>query len=482
MGILEGNYTVIEDGEKKRPGINKGFLKNKFTQAAAVGFLTSAGLKLAFSTSVRAFDVTGCASAFTGGTFSAASEIRKDYKEARQDLAFMQALRFMAAHHKWKYGGKFVKGAAAGFVGAGIADLALDYNNGLGNTVKEWTQPVRNYISGMIGKTGIGLGFSEKWAAFKNSFSLNKLGAWLSEKWAAIKNAFPPKPVSWQKISPFESTQLRPPTLLPTENGGIVTTPSINEASVEAVRDQRTLAQPIEELTEVELTPKQQLAQLLDTSVSGSDMDKAVYNALQGKPSAMNQVVDGLYNGRGGFEKDRKLAATLIQEFTAQLEGKPFAELSKAQQDLMLKLAYMQFNPEHAKFGVEFDPLHSLEIVEKLGRSWPGAPELAPHIPIAEPEEIAKATEKISCTITQNAPEIRPQFDVHCLPNPESLKPGDSVNLAFNWNNGIHQDKTMVIGPKAATMPPRDYLKLAMFEILKNAEQPVASAPPVPQI
>lgn len=87
-------------------------------------------------------------------------------------------------------------------------------------------------------------------------------------------------------------------------------------------------------------------------------MDEAVYYALKGKTWAMNDVIDGLYNGRNGFPKDPALAATLIQEFTAPLEGKPLAELSKANQDLLLKLAYMQFNPEHGKLGVEFNPLH----------------------------------------------------------------------------------------------------------------------------
>lgn len=138
-GNLEADYTVIENGEKKPPGIIKGFLKNKFTQAAAVGFLTGAGLKLAFSTSVRALDVTGCASALTGGTFSAASEIRKDFKEARKDLSRMQAWKYITAQHKWKYTQKFAKGAVVGLVGAGLADVALDYTGVVGNTLKEWT-------------------------------------------------------------------------------------------------------------------------------------------------------------------------------------------------------------------------------------------------------------------------------------------------------------------------------------------------------
>ncbi len=492
MGILEADYTVIENGEKKPPGIIKGFLKNKFTQAAAVGFLTGAGLKLAFSTSVRALDVTGCASALTGGTFSAASEIRKDFKEARKDLSRMQAWKYITAQHKWKYTQKFAKGAVVGLVGAGLADVALDYTGVVGNTLKEWTQPVRNYTSEVIAKTGIGAWFSEKWTDIKNEFSLKKIGAWFSERWADIKNVWPPKPVSWEKVTPLESTQLRPPPQLATENGGLASLPPIEkvrEAAIEpqlAISGQNTINEQTSPATETAvpdpLTPKQQLAQLLDISTPGSKMDEAVYYALKGKTWAMNDVIDGLYNGRNGFPKDPALAATLIQEFTAPLEGKPLAELSKANQDLLLKLAYMQFNPEHGKLGVEFNPLHSLEIVEKLGRSWPGAPELAPSIPIVEPKEIAGAAQKVSCTITQNAPDIQPQFDVHCLPDPTALKPGDSIDLGFDWQNGVHQDKTMIIGDSAATMASKDYFKLAMRDILRNAKPPAATAQLTPEI
>ena len=492
MGILEADYSVIEDGEKKPPGIIKGFLKNKFTQAAAVGFLTSAGLKLAFSTSVRALDVTGCASALTGGTFSAASEIRKDFKEARKDLSRIQAWKYITAQHKWKYTQKFAKGAVVGLVGAGLADVALDYTGVVGNALKEWTQPVRNYTSGIIAKTGIGAWFSEKWTDIKNEFSLKKIGAWFSERWADIKNVLPPKPVPWVKVTPLESAQLRPFPQLATENGGLVSLPPIEEAREATIEPQVPVSEqtaiieqtsPTTEITVPDpLTPKQQLAGLLDISTPGSDMDKAVYNALQGKTGGMKDVIYGLYNGQNGFPKDRTLAATLIQEFTAPLEGKPLAELTRSQQDLLLQLAYMQFNPEHGEFGVEFNPLHSLEIVEKLGRSWPGAPELAPSIPLVEPQEIAKAAEKISCTITENAPDIQPQFEVHCLPDPETLKPGDSINLTFDWNNGVHQNGTMTIGDNAATMSSKDYLKITMLDILKNAKPPSATAQLTPEI
>ncbi len=493
MGILEADYKVMGDGEKKPPGIIKGFLKNKFTQAAAVGFLTSAGLKLAFSTSVRALDVTGCASAITGGTFCAASEIRKDFKEARKDLSRLQAWKYITAQHKWKYTQKFAKGAVVGMVGAGLADVALDYTGVVGNALKEWTQPVRNYTSGIIAKTGIGAWFSEKWTDIKNEFSLKKIGAWFSERWADIKNVLPPKPVSWVKAPPLESTQLRPPPQLATENGGLASLPPIEEIREATIEPQVTVpvqsaiieqtSQPATEVVVPEpLSPRQQLAGLLDISTPGSDMDKAVYNALQGKTGGMQDVIYGLYNGQNGFPKDLTLAATLIQEFTAPLEGKPLAELTRSQQDLLLQLAYMQFNPEHGKFGVEFNPLHSLEIVEKLGRSWPGAPELAPSIPIAEPEEIAQSPQKVSCTITQNAPDIQPQFKVHCLPDPNALKPGDSVNLAFDWYNGAHQNQTMIIGEHAATMPSKDYFKLAMRDILRNAKPPAATAQLTPEI
>ncbi|MCE7886956.1 MAG: hypothetical protein DYH13_05560 [Alphaproteobacteria bacterium PRO2] len=455
----------------------KGFLKRAFAPVAALGagFALTAAFKLAVSTSIRATDVSmGLGSAVTGGITALAVEAIKDYRDVKKkdsSLRLGQISKQIIAQHYKKYGIKTAMGFGAGFAGAWGADLLFD-NFDIGEKLKEQTQPWKNFTAGL----------SERWAAFKNDFSLSKskISAWISERWADIKNAFPPKSVSWQKITPSASA----PLPMPSPSA----IPELSPAGIEpelSSSGSNTIAERTSEPAEIavtELTPRQQLAELLDKSRPGSDMDKAVYHALQGKPSAMNRVVDGLYNERGGFTKDRKLAATLIQEFTAPLEGKPLAELSRAQQDLLLKLAYMQFNPEHAKLGVEFNPLHSLEIVEKLGRSWPGAPELAPSIPIAEPEEIAKAAEKISCTITQSPPDIQPQFKVHCLPNPEILKPGDSVNLGFDWNNGIHQDKIMVIGPKAATMPPRDYFKVAMFEILRNAKQPVASAQPLPEI
>lgn len=457
----------------------KSFLKRAFAPVAALGtgFALTTAFKLAVSTSIRSTDVSmGLGSAFAGGFVGSGSEIIKDYRDAKKkdsSLKFKEISKQIITEHYRKYGVKFATGFGAGFAGAWGADLFFDHLD-IGEKLKEWTQPLRNFTTGL----------SEKWAAFKNEFSLKKVDAWFSERWADIKNVFPPKPVPWEKIIPLESAQLPPPSIPAVDYAAAPAIPEFSQAAPPrqlAASGQGTIVEQTgEKITEVAvpepLIPRQQLAGLLDISEPGSDMDKAVYNALQGKPSAMNRVVDGLYNGRGGFTKNRELAATLIQEFTAPLEGKPLAELSRAQQDLLLNLAYMQFNPEHAKLGVEFNPLHSLEIVEKLGRSWPGAPELAPHIPIPEPgEEIAQ---KISCTITQNAPDIQPQFKVHCLPKPETLNVGDSINLAFDWNNGIHQNKTVFIGEKTAKVP----FKVTMLEILKTSRQPAATAGLGPEI
>lgn len=386
----------------------KGFLKSRFTQAAAVGFLTHAGAKLLISTSVRALDITGSASAVTGGLVSVYSEMQKERKDL--SLGWWDISKKILAEEKWKYTKKLGTGALAGFVGGGLADLALDYTDGFGSTIKEWTRPLRNWITG-IGDT------------LKNFTT--EISTQLNEKWTGFKNWLFPGPYIEKKVPSFVTDRTLPPLYSPmpdvTETIGVESSPDIIE---------QQLPTPV-----VELTTMQQFAGLLDTSDPKRRMDSTVYNALKGKLWAMNEAVDGLYNGRFGFPKNPELAAQLIQEYTASLEG--VEKLSKGQEELLLKLAFMKYNPENIELGVDYDPEGARNIIQKLSRSWVGAPELMEQFADAAPT--AKIPEEIFCTAQQNPPGIDPPFKISCA-MPEGEVKGDTIlNLAFDGAHGTHK-------------------------------------------
>lgn len=456
----------------------KGYLKAAFTGAAM-----NTAAKLALSTAIRSTDVTmGGASALAGGVRSIWddvkwSDIKDDYHRALTNalpghtpLTKMQAAKIIAAQTFIKHRKKFALGAASGFAGAWGADLLLDHLD-VGEKLKEFAQPLRDFT------TGIGAWFSERYNDLK-------------EKCIDLKNYLFPGPPANELTLPGEKISPLPSIGLPSAAESLELPEHTPAPPVSEIIDNQPTPEIVQETTEelpqAELTPQQQLAALLDISMPGTPQDDTIYAAIKGKSWAQNDLIDGLYNGRFGFEENRELAAALTAEWSApireQLAARGADSLSEGQKRTLLNFAFMEHNSGNAQ--------DALGIVKQLGRSWPGAPELAEQFSSVteaslEPEnteiladtkpapEIAVGTpETISCHAQQNPPGIEERYDVACDPFESKLKPGDTINLDVNFNNGAKDMYTLDVGPSAAGTSNEKYLENALYSVLREVQPP----------
>lgn len=471
----------------------KGYLKAAFTGAAL-----NTAAKLTLSAAIRSTDFTmGGASAIAGGVTGIWDDVRADFRQARTNalpghapLGRAQAVKQVWAQHRAKYGKKFALGAASGFAGAWGMDIAFDNADVLkgwyescttwiGDRLKEWTPPALRDFT-----IGLSAWFGERYTDIR-------------EKCTALKNWLLPKSPANDFTAPLRKKMSPLPDMgLPSAVESLELpeqTPA--PPAAEIVEDQPAPG-IVEEISEepppAELTPKQQLAALLDTSEPGTRLDDTVYSAIKGKAWAQNELIDGLYNGRYGFEKNRELAVKLAAEWSApikeQLVAHGAGSLSEGQKQLLLNLAYIEYNPANAALGIAHNPQDALDIIAKLERSWTGAPELAQQFAdandvITETEispvnaevasEIAPETpETLSCRAQQNPPGTPERFDIACDPFKGKLKPGDTISLGIDFSNGVHNAYTLDVGPAVIKTSNEEYLEQALFSVLSQAQPP----------
>ncbi|MGB4057939.1 MAG: hypothetical protein WBK77_07630 [Alphaproteobacteria bacterium] len=292
-------------------------LKSLFVGAAMMGTA-----KLAFNTSVRALDVTGFSAAVTTGTWRAVDEMVKDYKAIKYtedgiDLTTRDILRqIMTRDNGKKYAKKFGTGAAMGLAGAFGADYAIEH----WDTIKDITKPIRD---------------------FTGSF-FKSVSDWFGKAVNFVKNMSPIK----------DAVAADKPDM------------KLMNASFHPAVDHHSIAPAIAAAPHV-ASALDALEAKADSVAMTKKARHTIELALKGKSWAVNEAIDGMLNGRFGFEKNTALAVQLTKDMAAH-----------GDKGAALKLAYMQYTPRFSGLGIEHNPKAALATVKELGRSWVGGESL----------------------------------------------------------------------------------------------------------
>ncbi len=489
---------LIEFPDIGNQATKKGYLTSSFLKGVLLGGGAYMAAKYAVKSSIRSMDLTmGVGSALAGGAVSVGIDMLRDFNAARKNpllgkktLDAKGALKHIWQQNSRIYTKKFVVGTVGGLAGAWGVDWMIENPD----TIKEWFKSGKEWAE--PGTTWISDRWKE-WAPQPLRDLTAGLGAWLGEKYAGLREKW--TDIKDRVMTSFGS-QTQAPSLpedlpaLPLFHPPLGTIPEsmiqsleipAPPAPIEAIEEIVTTEaapQEIIEITDIELTPTQQFAAILDTSEPGSRPDYIVTKALQGTAWAQNEAIDGLYNGRFGFAQNRELAVKLAAEMAEPIKERLAAlgpeSLLEGEKKLLLNHAFMEHNIGH-------NPEGARDIVAKLGQSWYGAPELAPQLaeefadagdpaPLIEenftPQQIAEMPDLISCTAGQNPADMSSAFEVACQPADARLKPGDAFSLTIK-SGGEPKILKAVIGDEILKTSPQEYLGEKISSLLEAVRE-----------